>query len=49
MEQIAFDLTAHYPLVEPPDYCNGTVSLHGANALVNLTLHLSTALAHYLT
>lgn len=25
MENIAFDLTKHYPLVEPPDYCNGTI------------------------
>lgn len=26
MENVAFDLAKHYPLIEPPDYCNGTVS-----------------------
>ncbi|XP_050689081.1 N-acetylgalactosaminyltransferase 6-like isoform X2 [Eriocheir sinensis] len=25
MENVAFDLAKHYPLVEPPDYCNGTI------------------------
>ncbi|XP_018018147.1 N-acetylgalactosaminyltransferase 6 [Hyalella azteca] len=25
MDEVAFDLVKHYPLVEPPDYCNGTV------------------------
>ena len=25
MEEVAFDLIKHYPLIEPPDYCNGTV------------------------
>lgn len=25
MEHVAFDLAKHYPLIEPPDYCNGTI------------------------
>ncbi|XP_071535221.1 N-acetylgalactosaminyltransferase 6-like isoform X2 [Panulirus ornatus] len=25
MENVAFDLAKHYPLIEPPDYCNGTI------------------------
>ncbi|KAK3881948.1 hypothetical protein Pcinc_013650 [Petrolisthes cinctipes] len=25
MENVAFDLVKHYPLIEPPDYCNGTI------------------------
>lgn len=27
MENVAFDLTKHYPVVEPPDYGNGQVNL----------------------
>lgn len=27
MENVAFDLVKHYPLIDPPDYCNGTVSM----------------------
>ncbi|CAL4093544.1 unnamed protein product, partial [Meganyctiphanes norvegica] len=33
MENVAFDLTKHYPLIEPPDYANGTIQNLGDPSL----------------